>query len=82
MLDTGSFQHSRNAEIAEQSVAIAVKEDILRLEVAVNNALLVRLLQSLTNLRKNTQSILQRYRTTRVTFEHCAQGAFGSVLSH
>ena len=36
MLDTGSFQHGCNAEIAQQSIIIAIKEDILRFKITVD----------------------------------------------
>ena len=53
--------HLRNAEVRNLHPARFVEQDVLRLDVAVDDALLMRVLQRLADFRHNRQRLFRRH---------------------
>ncbi len=53
-------QRPRDAEVSEQRISLGRQEDVLRLDVAVNHAVLVRIVEGARDLPRDPERILER----------------------
>src|SRR2546430_15855688 len=72
--------HGAEIEVRQPRVAACIKKNIAGLECPMSDATLMGVVESLANLRKNGQDIVQGYSKRSLVLNAFLQGATGCVL--
>ncbi len=74
--------HRRHTKIRQQGLALRIEKNIFRLDIPVNDVLLVCIIESLPDLRKNRQRLLHRQRMRSIALDAVTQGTIERILRH
>ena len=76
------YQRCRDTEVGKEGLAFCIKENIFRFQVAVDNVLLMSVVERFSNLCQDGQSFFYWQRMRLELLDTATQRSIGSIFCH